>query len=104
MKGQDSVPTAIRTHPDHDHDWRDTVLDFLGERALSNGTCEKCRTPKIEMAPALVTLARWEPKDQKWTLSGDTYPLAVFVCMHCGHVILYSAALAGVDKENLGPE
>ena len=101
MKGSLYVSRAEDAPPD---DWRDQLLDFLGQRAAGSGTCEKCRTPRVEVAPALVTLASWDRAEKKWTLSGDTYPLAAFVCMHCGHVNLYSAALAGVDKENLGPE
>lgn len=82
-------------------DWRDALIDFLNEKTPDVGTCKACGVEEIGITPALVTVPRWDPKERRWTLNGVTYPLALLVCGSCGHVDLYSAALAGITKDDV---
>lgn len=84
-------------------DWRDTLIEFLDERVADLGTCKMCGAKDIGVTPALVTVPRWAPKERNWTLNGATYPLAFVVCGSCGHVELFSAAMAGITKDDVAP-
>ena len=99
-----SIKSIAESEDRADRDWRDDLLDFVTERAHDTGTCEKCGSARVEVAPALVTLPHWNPTEREWSLNGSTYPMAVFVCLNCGHVNLYSASLAGVKKEQIPEE
>ena len=87
--------------PTMKEDWRDTFLEFLNEKVKGSGTCEKCSSESVMVTPALVTCPIWNPKERAWSVNGTTYPFALLVCRSCGHVNLYSAALAGIKKEDV---